>query len=95
MVVNASDSVQTTEVTYPESYGEDFRQLSALRSKSYVPYLNNSEEMLSGELLTLQPFSYRVLTFEELKERKKKVMTKHRLIVWKMTALRRRITRSE
>lgn len=71
VVVNASDSVQTTEVTYPESYGEDFRQLSALRSKSYVPYLNNSEEMLSGELLTLQPFSYRVLPFEELKERKK------------------------
>lgn len=71
VVVNASDAVQTTEVKYPVSYEEDFRQLSALRSKSYVPYFHNSEEMAEGGLLTLQPFSYRVLPFTELTARKK------------------------
>lgn len=66
VVVNPTDTVQETEIVYPKSYEADFRQLSALRTKSYVPYLKSSEEMAHSGLLTMQPFSYHVLPFAEL-----------------------------
>lgn len=70
VIVNPTDTVQETEILYPKSYAADFRQLSALRTKSYVPYLKNSEEMVHGGLVTMQPFSCRVVPFADIEMQK-------------------------
>lgn len=69
--VNTSQAEQMIEVTVPKSYLEDRRQLSALRTKNYVPYLDQAEETVSFGLLKLKPFTYQTLTFDKLEELKK------------------------
>lgn len=65
-VANTSQDEQTIELFYPEDYAKPHRQLSALRARNYLPYMENNAQMISGGLLTLKPFSSRKLSFAQL-----------------------------
>lgn len=65
VLLNTSDVAQTLEVKVPKSYLFKDRQLSAIRSKGYVPYLNTSEECESLGIATVEPFSAKTMAFAE------------------------------
>ncbi len=66
-LTNTSGAYQTAELRYPKSYGEDGRQLSAIRSKSYVPYLNDGGEMESAGWVKVPPFTHLKFSFEQIR----------------------------
>lgn len=63
VLLNPSDVEQTLEVKVPKSYLLKDRQLSAIRSKGYVPYLNASEEQESLGIAVVEPFSAKAVAF--------------------------------
>lgn len=65
VLVNPSETAQTIEVKVPKSYLCKDRQLSAIRSKSYVPYFNVGEECESLGLAVVEPFSAKTVVFSE------------------------------
>ncbi len=68
VVANTSQAEQVIELAVPKSYLEDRRHLSALRTKNYVPYLDQREETVNFGLFYVKPFTYRTLTFDKLEE---------------------------
>ena len=68
VVVNTSSDTRKVELAFPKYYTEDFRQLSALRSKQYVPYLNEVSEMENAGLLEMPPLSYKMIPFDQLRD---------------------------
>lgn len=55
VLVNTSQDEQEVEAAYPVQYRKKERQLSALRCKNYIPYLENREEMENGGIWTIPP----------------------------------------
>ena len=71
VLVNTSQDEQEVEAAYPVQYRKKERQLSALRCKNYIPYLENREEMENGGIWTVPPFTAKVIPFAQLDEKKK------------------------
>ena len=71
VLVNTSQDEQKAEAAYPVQYRKKERQLSALRCKNYIPYLENREEMENGGIWTIPPFTVRIIPFAQLDEKKK------------------------
>lgn len=74
-VVNTSAQAQRIELVYPEDYTKDYRQLSALRTKTYVPYMPETENTKSAGVLEMPPMSYKMIPFEKLEAIRKESKT--------------------
>lgn len=69
-LTNTSGAPQMAQLCYPKSYGEDCRQLSAIRSKSYVPYLEDGEEKEYAGWVSVPPFTHMEFSFDRLRKLK-------------------------
>ena len=72
-LTNTSGAAQTVELCYPKSYKEACRQLSAIRSKSYVPYMKQGEEMESAGWVNIPPFTHMEFSFDKIERMQKKL----------------------
>lgn len=68
VVVNPTGTEQRAELEVPASYLKEERQLAALRSKQYVPYLKGYEETVFMGAVQMPPFSWRTIPFSLLRE---------------------------
>lgn len=66
LFVNTSGTEQEVEVRIPEGYQTQGRQLAALRSKNYVPYLKGQEPKVCQGLLKLPAYTAKCLSWENL-----------------------------
>lgn len=71
IVVNTSGTKQEVDLEVPSSYFEEGRQLSALRSKQYIPYLTEKEKTLNFGTISMEPFSYRKIPLADLETYKR------------------------
>jgi len=71
VVINTSGTRQEVELEVPASYLEKGRQLSALRSKQYLPYVMNGEKTVPFGRIWMEPFSWRKIPFSVLEDYKK------------------------
>lgn len=66
-LTNTSGTAQMAELRYPKSYEEPCRQLSAIRSKGYVPYVAEGEEMTSAGWVEIPPFTHMEFSFDRIR----------------------------
>ncbi len=67
-LTNTSGVPQMAELCYPKSYSESCRQLSSIRSKSYVPYIKNGEEMEHAGFVRVPPFTHMEFPFGKIQK---------------------------
>ncbi|MDE7212859.1 MAG: hypothetical protein K2O03_15645 [Lachnospiraceae bacterium] len=65
-LTNTCGVEQIVRVRYPKGFRDGGRQLSALRSKGYVPYLEEGGEMEDAGWVKIAPFTHLEFSFEEL-----------------------------
>ncbi|MDE7326534.1 MAG: hypothetical protein K2N63_09690 [Lachnospiraceae bacterium] len=67
-LTNTSGAAQMAKLCYPKSYRQDCRQLSAIRSKSYVPYIKDGEETESAGWVNVPPFTHMEFSFDKIQQ---------------------------
>lgn len=67
-LTNPSGTAQMVQLRYPKSYEEPCRQLSAIRSKSYVPYIEDGEETKSAGWVNVPPFTHMEFSFDRIRQ---------------------------
>lgn len=67
-LTNTCEAEQTVSVRYPKSFRDGSRQLSALRSKGYVPYLEDGQEMEDAGCVKVPPFTHLEFSFGQLEQ---------------------------
>jgi hypothetical protein len=83
LVINTSSAKQQIELNVPESYTLPGRQLSALRSKQFLPYEARKEKNIYYGTATLPPFSYRKIPFAVLEKQREQL--KNRKVGYQVT----------
>ena len=72
IVVNTSGTRQEVELEVPLSYLKEGRNLSSLRSKEYLPYVDKREKTADYGTISMEPFSWRKIPFDVLNRYKAK-----------------------
>lgn len=73
LVVNTTSADRQAELNVPEAFTQDGRQLSALRSKQFLPYDAQKGKTAYYGTVSLPPFSYRKIPFSALERNREKL----------------------
>lgn len=77
-LTNTSGTAQMAQLRYPKSYEEPCRQLSAIRSKGYVPYVEDGEETKSAGWVNVPPFTHMEFSFGRIRQMQEEAAGKER-----------------